>query len=254
MQEIAQEDDEELKSKMFRNLEIDSYDFQNLERMSQLGLTLATKIESCLFIEMKEEISKAYGGKFRDLLASLKNDENTHLRLGLLNGDIKPQDFVRYSKEKLIPRSLIEMREKSQRRYFQENVRIDSDKPVQVVVKSHKGEETFQMYDRNEGKFLNDSENMDKPLLGDNSQNDKVHDPHNNPNKSLAQDARSDAGDHSKEHLSELDELRQKWSLDALQKRFTERIDNHITCNQETKSQLKDYLEKLNEKYMVINS
>lgn len=87
---MAQESNEDLRNKMLRNLEIDNCDFNDLERMSAHSLTLATKIESCLFIEMKEEISKAYGGKFRDLLASLKNDENTHLRLGLLTGEIKP--------------------------------------------------------------------------------------------------------------------------------------------------------------------
>lgn len=96
---------------MLTNLGIEKCDFKNLEEMAKQSLTLATKIESCLFIEMTEEISKAYGGKFRDLLTSLKNDENTHLRLGLLCGDIMPQDFVRYTKEKLIPKSLIEMRE-----------------------------------------------------------------------------------------------------------------------------------------------
>jgi len=54
------------------------------------------------------------------------------------------------------------MREQSQRRYFQENVIIDSDKPVQVVVKSHKGEQTFQIYDRYEGKVLNENESLER--------------------------------------------------------------------------------------------
>ena len=78
------------------------------------------------------------------------------------------------------------MREQSQRRYFQENVRIDSDKPVQVVVKSHKGEETFQMYDRTEGKFVSEHENLEKPLVADHSQSDKFPESHNNSNKPLA--------------------------------------------------------------------
>ena len=98
-QEIAQEHNSDQTSSMLKNLDVESCEFSDLEKMSDLSLILATKIESCLFVEMNDEISKAYGTKFRDLLAALKNDENTHLRVGLLIGDIKPADFVRYTKE-----------------------------------------------------------------------------------------------------------------------------------------------------------
>ena len=79
--------------------------------MAQRSLTVATKIESCLFCDQNEEISKDYGKKFRDLLVGLKNDQNTELRRGLILGSIKPADFVRYEKDLLIPKSLILMRE-----------------------------------------------------------------------------------------------------------------------------------------------
>ena len=64
------------------------------------------------------------------------------LRRGLLLGEIKPVDFASYAKELLIPASFKEMREKSQKKYFEENVNIASDKPILAVMKSHKGEET----------------------------------------------------------------------------------------------------------------
>ena len=93
-------------------------------------MVLATKIESSLFIEMKEDISREYGKRFRDLLTALKNDENTELRLNLLVGKIQPEDFVRFERDQLIPKSLMQLREESQRKYFQENVILDSDKPI----------------------------------------------------------------------------------------------------------------------------
>ena len=35
--------------------------------------------------------------------------------------------------------------------------------------------------------------------------------------------------------LTEIEELQEKWNFEHLQKRFEERIDNHIKCNEETK-------------------
>ena len=60
--------------------EPEQIDFNDLEKMSELSLVLATKIESSLFVEMGEDISREYGKRFRDLLTALKNDENTELR------------------------------------------------------------------------------------------------------------------------------------------------------------------------------
>lgn len=76
-----------------------SLDYSDLEEMSARSLAIATKIESCLFCDSGEEISKEYGKKFRDLLVGLKNDENVDLRRGLILGTIKPADFVRYEKD-----------------------------------------------------------------------------------------------------------------------------------------------------------
>ena len=56
---------------------------------------------------MKEEISRDYGKKFRDLLAALKNDDNTDLREGILSGSITPADFVEFGREKLISKRLM---------------------------------------------------------------------------------------------------------------------------------------------------
>ena len=128
--------------------------FSDLEKMAEVSLYLATKIESALYVELKEEISKDYGKKFRDLLTALKNDENTELREGLVTGRISPADFVKFERNQLIPKSLILQREQSQKKYFQENVIIDSDI---VVIKSAKGEETRQVFNR-----FNASGNVDK--------------------------------------------------------------------------------------------
>ena len=51
---------------------------------------MASKIESSLYVEFNEEITKEYGKRFRDLLTGLKNDENHELRRNLLLGNIKP--------------------------------------------------------------------------------------------------------------------------------------------------------------------
>ena len=67
--------------------------------MCELSLVIAAKIESSLFVEMGDDITKEYGKKFRDLLTALKNDENTELREGLLLGKILPEEFVRYERE-----------------------------------------------------------------------------------------------------------------------------------------------------------
>ena len=48
--------------------------------------------------------------------------------------------------------------------------------------------------------------------------------------------------------ISEIDELREKWNFENLQKRFMERINTHIKCNDDTKNQLKSYVQKLNNK------
>ena len=81
--------------------------------MKDISFNLATKIESRLYAEMNDEINKEYGKKFRDLLTGLKNDENIQLRTGLLSGNTKPEDFVSFDRVQLLPKSLIEMREKS---------------------------------------------------------------------------------------------------------------------------------------------
>ena len=163
---------------------------------------------------MGEDISKEYGKKFRDLLTALKNDENTELREGLLLGKIQPEEFVKYERDQLIPKSLMQLREQSQRKYFQENVQLDSDKPIQVVMKSHKGEETRQLYPSGQSSAV-ESE----------------------PPKTMYV---------SKEpEINYLEELREKWCIKKLQKRFEERIQNYIICDNETKVQLLDHLEKL---------
>ena len=56
--------------------------------MSDIAQEFAGKLESSLFVENEEQISKEYGKKFRDLLTGLKNDENYKLRSGILLGEI----------------------------------------------------------------------------------------------------------------------------------------------------------------------
>ena len=77
----------------------DQIEFKNFEKMAELSLVIASKIESSLFVEMGDDITKEYGKRFRDLLTALKNDENTELREGLLLGKILPEEFVRYERE-----------------------------------------------------------------------------------------------------------------------------------------------------------
>lgn len=80
-------------------------------------------------------------------------------------------------------------------------------------------------------------------MLGENSQNEV---PHDGSSQKVTQGPKTDGKKEEEEQLSELDELRQKWSISNLEKRFKQRIENHITCNQKTKQHLNEYLLKLN--------
>ena len=44
--------------------------------MAEVSLIMAKKIESALYVYTDNEINREYGKRFRDLLSSLKNDEN----------------------------------------------------------------------------------------------------------------------------------------------------------------------------------
>lgn len=100
------------RKKLAKATQCDSkVDFKDLEKMAEIGLVIATQIESSLYVEMGEDITKEYGKKFRDLLTALKNDENTELREGLLLGKILPEEFVKYERDQLMPKSLMELRE-----------------------------------------------------------------------------------------------------------------------------------------------
>lgn len=88
-------------------MKLTSFNFKNLDEMAKGCIELASQIESALFVKMKEEISRDYGKKFRDLLAALKNDDNSNLREGLLTGSVTPADFVEFGREKLIPKRLM---------------------------------------------------------------------------------------------------------------------------------------------------
>ena len=98
--------------------------------MASACTNLASQIEASLFDKMKEEISSDYGKKFRDLLTALKNDQNVELREGLLTGSITSNDFVEFGREKLIPKKFLLQRDQAQKKFFEDNVFINSDKPA----------------------------------------------------------------------------------------------------------------------------
>ena len=60
------------------------------EEAYRFCLKIGTEIESGMWVNFNNEISRDYGRKFRQLQASLRNDENEILRQQLLNGEIEP--------------------------------------------------------------------------------------------------------------------------------------------------------------------
>ena len=98
----------------FKDTNLNLKDFNNFESMSDVALHLGTKIESALFVDNKEEITKEYSRKFRDLLVGLKNDLNTELRLHLLTGKVTPTVFVKFEKDELLPKAVLARREEQQ--------------------------------------------------------------------------------------------------------------------------------------------
>ena len=63
------------------------------------------------------------------------------MRLDLLVGKTQASEFIHFTGKQLVPKSLLEKRERRQQEYFKENVIIHDSTDVQVVYKTHKGEE-----------------------------------------------------------------------------------------------------------------
>ena len=68
-------------------------------------LKLGTDIESGMWVQFKNEISREYGRKFRQLQASLRNDDNITLRFRLLKGEIEPISVTSLSADDLVPKA-----------------------------------------------------------------------------------------------------------------------------------------------------
>lgn len=90
---------------------------------------------------------------------------------------------------------------------------ISSDKPVTVVMKSHKGEDVIQLFDAAKDQIVM-SQERHEPELAKPDKMDKKTDP----------------------AMTEIQELKEKWNFNNLQRRFMERIENHIKYNENTKS------------------
>lgn len=79
--------------------------------MTKLSDNLASQIESELFANQGDSITKDYGKKFRDLTTGLRHELNKHIRQELLHGELQPVDFVKYDRTQLMPKQLVEKRE-----------------------------------------------------------------------------------------------------------------------------------------------
>lgn len=64
-------------------------------------LTCAMAVETAAFTAFGPETNDAYKSKIRSLFQNLKNKSNLALRVGVLNGDIPPERFVRMTHEEL---------------------------------------------------------------------------------------------------------------------------------------------------------
>ncbi|CDW83551.1 transcription elongation factor s- [Stylonychia lemnae] len=104
---------------------------------------IATKIESGMWVCFEESVSKDYSSKYRQLYTALKNDENFELRFQILSGDIDPVKVTELSSQQLAPKSLQERVELQKKKYFEEQTIVND--PIQLIVKSHKGDEIMQL-------------------------------------------------------------------------------------------------------------
>ncbi len=90
---------------------------------------------------------------------------------------------------------------------------LDNTETQQFLLKSKKGEDVIQMMD---GKGLSLNEKNFDNSKNDFLENDKINLPI--------------------QKISEVDELREKWNYENLEKRFIERINNHIKCAESTRN------------------
>jgi hypothetical protein len=65
------------------------------------------------------------------------------LRYGLLTGELDPVKVTEMTPQQLAPKSLQEKMEQQKKRFFEEQVIMND--PMQLIVKSHKGDEIVQL-------------------------------------------------------------------------------------------------------------
>ena len=95
-----------------------------------------------MWVNFNNEISRDYGRKFRQLQASLRNDENDILRQQLLNGEIEPVSVTSLTQEHLAPKSRQEQNELIKKKHFEQKIKINGESESSgglLVVKTSQG-------------------------------------------------------------------------------------------------------------------
>ena len=94
-----------------------------------------------MWVSFKNEVSREYGRKFRQLQASIRNDENDGLRHQLLIGKIEPVAITTLTPEQLAPKRRQEENELIKRKNFEQKIKIDDEDNVSggLVVKTSQG-------------------------------------------------------------------------------------------------------------------
>ena len=90
-------------------------------------MKLGTEIESGMWVFFKHEISREYGRKFRQLQASLRNEDNSTLRFQLLTSEIEPISMVSLSADDLAPKARKDQIENIKKDHFDQRVKMTEE-------------------------------------------------------------------------------------------------------------------------------
>ena len=104
-----------------------------------------------MWVFFKHEISREYGRKFRQLQASLRNEDNSTLRFQLLTGEIEPISMVSLSADDLAPKARKDQIENIKKDHFDQRVKMTEESEGGqglLVVKTSQGLEYIEVKNR----------------------------------------------------------------------------------------------------------
>lgn len=99
-----------------------------------------------------------------------------------------------------------ELRDQKQRKYFQENVIVQTDKPAQVILKTKKGFETVQLFDRETGARIQEEWSQNPIPVRINEDGTDIVDQLDNNNQ-----------------------VKQTFTSDSIRKRIENKIETYLT-------------------------